>query len=317
MAAQKKSSNVPDKIAADLLYKSNLQCCVCQEKGVHIHHLNGKNSDHRIDNLAYLCFFHHDEATKTGSLSRKLSKETIINFREQHYQVIINNRERSLGSFDRPINQLTEEQLLTASKNALIIMELENIKEEYFNSNWEKREDILAKINKYAKHSNHRLAYDILDFLTQIAGQTRGGMTNRVAVSVYMSVMDFFPSLHSEENREQSISLAKTSIHIGDGIAYDAFIHLRNLSVAMWGLTIIKYIYRSAKENNVTEIKDEVNRAYDQLELTLIRPERNDLDNARELVKIFRADLEEWDLSFPILPNHLQDQVDIDETKVH
>ncbi len=317
MAIEKKTTSIPSKTAADVLYKSNLQCCICQEKGVHIHHLNGKNQDHRLDNLAYLCFSHHDDATITGSLSRKLSKETIIKYREQHYQVIINERERALGSHNHIINQLTEEQLLIASKNALIIIELENIKEEYFNSDWKKREDIITKLHKYSNHANNRLAYEILDFLNLIAGQTRSGMPNRLALTVYSLVMEFCPSLPDENNKEEYINLSKTCIHIGENIAYDSFIHLRNLSIAMWGLTIIKYVYRLAKEKDISELKEEINRVYDGLKYTLLRPERNDLSKAQELLKVFRDDLDEWDLAFPVLPDTIMDQVIIDEKKIH
>jgi hypothetical protein len=38
---------------------------------------------------------------------------------------------------------------------------------------------------------------------------------------------------------------------------------------------------------------------------TLDRPERNDLENAKQLVAVFKEDLDTYDLSFPTLPEHL------------
>jgi hypothetical protein len=316
MTTKTKSIKVPPKTVGELLFKTNLQCCVCKNRGQQIHHLNGNKYDHRIDNLAYLCITPcHDEATKTGGLSRKLNRETIINFREHHYQTVKNARQKELGTFDHPIPELTEEKLLTASKNALIIIELERIKEEYFSASWDKRVEILGQLSKFTNHSNHRLALDIFEFLSLIAYQTRGGMTYNMACSIFGTILDFFQSLHDEENRIQSIQLAKTCIHIGDNIAYDSFIHLRNIAVAMWGLTIMKFIYRSAKENEINELMNEVNQAYDRLESTLHRPERNDLGDAKEMVKIFREDLNEWDLAFPLLTEHLMKRLSIDEKK--
>ena len=315
MERVKKTVKIPNAIAAEVIYKSDLKCCVCQDKGVHIHHLNSIKFDHRIDNLAYLCFLHHDEATKKGGLSRKLSKETIIKFREQHYQVISHRREQSLLKLDNQITQLSEEQLLVASKNALIIMELENIKDEFFEANWNKRGDILSKIHKFTNHSNHRLAYEILDFLNQVSGQTRNGMTTGIAISVSTHVLNFSPSLYDKDSKEQSIELSKTCIHIGENIIYDAFIYLNNLSVAMWGFSIIKHIYRTAKSEKIKDLINEVNDTFNKLERTLRRPERTDLGYAQELLEIFRLDLEDWDLSFPILPKHLMKQVSIDENK--
>jgi hypothetical protein len=135
------------------------------------------------------------------------------------------------------------------------------------------------------------------------------------AGSIHWAVLQFFPGLHREENKKENIEIAELCIHLGQNIAYDAFIHLRNLAIAMWGLTIIKFIYRSAKQSNTTEIMDKVKKEYFELEATLKRPERNDLGEAQELLKVFKDDLEEWDLAFPPLPGHLEKRIRIDEKK--
>lgn len=311
-----KSTKIPPQTVGEVLFKSNLQCCVCKRKGEQIHHVNGNRYDHRIDNLAYLCIIPcHDDATKTGGISRKLSKEAIIKFREQHYQEIKNARQKALGSFDHNINELTEEKLLIASKNALIIIEIEKIKEHFFSVEWDERVEVFSQLTKFTNHSTHRLALEIFEFLSIIAGETRSGMTYDMGGSLYDTVLNFYQSLHDEENRIQSIQLAKTCIHIGENIAYDSFIHLRNIAIAMWGLTIIKFIYRSAKENAIPELIDEVRQAYDELESTLNRPERRDLHDALEMVKIFRKDLDQWDLAFPVLTPHLMKRLKKDEDK--
>ncbi|MBW8050074.1 MAG: HNH endonuclease [Cytophagales bacterium] len=315
MTTKKKSTKIPPKTEAEVMFKSNLQCCVCQKKGDHIHHLDSVRTNNDFDNLALLCFKHHNFATIKGSLSKKLSRQAIIKFREHHYQVIENERQKTLGALNNPIIELNEEALLTASKNAIIIIEIEKIKEEYFSANWDKREKIIGQLNKFSNHSNFRIAFEVFEFLSEAAGQTRGGMTYNMATSIFGTALDFSPSLHDEEKREQAIQIAKQCIHIGDNIAYDAFIHLRNLAVAMWGLTIIKFIYRKAKENNIQELKDEINRTYKELEATLRRPERTDLENAQEMLKVFKDDLDEWSLSFPPLPNRLMKIIDTDNKK--
>lgn len=315
MTAKKKRKKIPPAIESEVMFKSDLQCCICQGKGDHIHHVDGDPSNNDINNLALLCFYHHDEATKTGSLSKKISPQTIEQYREHHYQVIQYARERQLGKFDNNLEIMTEEKLLTAAKNAAIIVEIEKIKEQYFNASWSKRENIIGQLGKFSNHTNHRLALDIFEFLSLIASQTRWGMTYNLGTSVYGTVLEFFPSFYDEEKREQAIELARKCIHIGDNIAYDSFIHLRNIAIAMWGLTIIKFIYRSAKEYEITELIDEVNRKYNELESTLQRPERKDLGDAQELVKIFRDDLDKWDLSFPMLTSHLMKRLEIDNKK--
>lgn len=311
MTNKKTKIKIPPKVEAEVMFNSHLQCCVCQEKGDHIHHLDADPSNNNIDNLVLLCFNHHNEATIKGSLSKKLSRQTILKYRERHYQFIENARQKQLGTFNSSIETLTEEKLLIASKNAVIIIEIEKIKEQYFSEEWDKRDNILGQLTKFVNHSNHRLAWEIFEFLSLIAGQTRGGMTYSLASSVFETVLDFFPSFNEEGKRAQTIELAKICIHLGNNIAYDSFIHLRNISVAMWGLTIIKYIYRSAKKNDFSDLIEEINQIYNELESTLRRPERTDLGDAQEMVKIFRKDLDEWDLSFPSLPHHLMKRFDV------
>jgi hypothetical protein len=306
-----RKTKIPSKVEAEVMFKSHLQCCVCQEKGDHIHHLDANPSNNSIDNLVLLCFNHHNEATIKGSLSKKLSQQTILKFREHHYHLIENARQKQIEAFDSPVEALTEEKLLSASKNAAIIIEIEKIKEQYFSEGWAQRGDILGQLTKFVNHSNHRLVLEIFEFLSLISTQTRGGMTYRLASSVFETVLDFFPSFKDEEERVQTIELAKICIHLGNNMAYDSFIHLRNVSVAMWGLTIIKFIYRFAKKSGFSDLNDEINQVYDELESTLRRSERTDLGDAQEIVKIFRKDLEEWDLSFPSLPPYLMKRLDL------
>lgn len=209
----------------------------------------------------------------------------------------------------------SETDLLRINKTALIIVEIEKIKERYWEADWEKRNDILAELTKFSDHTDLHSERIIFQFLSHIASMTRARMLYDSAGSIHWAVLQFFPGLHLEENKKENMEVAEMCVHIGHNIAYDAFIHLRNLAVAMWGLTIIKFVYRSAKESDVPEIKEKVKKAYFELEETLRRPERNDLGEAQELLKVFKDDLEEWDLGFPPLPAHLERRIGIDEKK--
>ena len=305
MSAKQKKTKVPKATDDEVVFKSNLQCCVCQKKGDHIHHLDGNNNNHDFDNLALLCFEHHELASITGNISKKLSKGAIIKYREHHYFVIEQKRSQAIGVLNNPINQLTEEDLLKASKNAIILIELEKIKELYFNSDWTKRKDILLSINKYSNHSNLRLAYDFFDFLVHVSSQTRVGMTTDIALTVYSLVLDFLPTFYNEENTKKLIEIAKMAIHIGDNMVYDSLIHLGNMTIAMHGLTIIKFVYLLAKRNSISELIEEISNTYNELESTIRRPERNNLENAQILIQIFKQNIDKSGLSFPSLPENL------------
>jgi hypothetical protein len=76
---------------------------------------------------------------------------------------------------------LTEEDVLHITKTAIIIIELEKIKEEYSNTEWEGREEVIKKLYKYSDHSNCQLAKEVFYFLSNVVEQTRGGMTPSIA----------------------------------------------------------------------------------------------------------------------------------------
>lgn len=308
--ATKKRTKIPPETDGLLLYMTDYRCCVCNKRGDHIHHLDGNPGNNNLDNLAFLCFDDHDLASLKGTLRKKLSKEAIINYRNHHYHVIENRRKNELGAFDKPISKLTEEKLLTVTKNALIILELENIKTKFFPSDWHQRAAIIKDLNKYANHKNNRLSYDIFEFLSLAASQTRNGMPENVASNILGCILSFCPSFYVKQERKQVIELAKQCIHIGENIAYDSFVHLKKIDVAMYGLTIIKFIYREAKRNEIIELKNEVEKSYEELKSTLKRPERNDLEEAQETLKIFYDDLKNWDLALPILSTHLIKRLD-------
>lgn len=304
MPAPKKRTKIPKATDAEVVFKSDMKCCVCKKKGDHIHHLDGKPDNNKFENLALLCFEHHELASIKGNIGKKLKKEAIVKYRNQHYQEIENARKRALGVFDNPIkNNFSEELLLSTTKTAIILVELDKIKNKYFGAEWEERSDILHEISIYHDHMTHRLSFAVLDFLELASSQTRAGLTESVAIAIDSLVLTYCHPFDNSKpkQKKQSIELGKLGIRIGENIAYDSFIHLRDLNLAMWGLTIIKYVYREAKREGIKELVEEVKNVYKGLGNTLKRPERDDLGNAQQMLKEFYADLDVWDLAFPVL----------------
>lgn len=308
---------IPDDIQAEVIFKSNRECVVCDnhKRGDHIHHIDGDNSNYKFENLAFLCVYCHNDASVSGNIIKKLSAKTIIKFRDHKYQVVASDRENSLKLFNSPVNGLTTEDLLTTSKNALIIIEIEKLKEEYFSADWTTRSDIIAKLHKFSDHTNFRVAVDVFNFLSIAADQTRGGMTTDVAISIYSLLLDFFPYSDSEEESQKTIELANECANIAFSLVYDTTIYLKNYDIAMYGLTILKYIYKKGKQQKLQPLMVKVNETYNEIEQTLQRPERNDLGDALQLVREFRADIEEGTLSFPLLSANLMKIIYSDRQK--
>jgi hypothetical protein len=234
-----KRKKIPETVEAEVMFKSNRECCVCDKKGDHIHHVDGDNSNNQIDNLALLCFYCHDEATKEGSLRKKLTPKTIIKFREHKYQVIDAKRKTALNVFNSPIDNLTSEELLDITKSAVIIIELEKIKEEYFEAEWTDRSFVLNKLKKFSSHSNYRVAYEVFSFLVLAADQSRAGIPTKVVSDIYFLTLEYYPYSENKEHFEKIIEIANLCISIAYSVVYDSLIYLKNYENAEYGINVV------------------------------------------------------------------------------
>jgi hypothetical protein len=87
MAARKK---LPSSIEAEVLVQSRRRCCVCyglnHDDGVkkgQIAHLDQNRDNNDIENLAFLCFEHHDEYDSSTTQSKGLTQTEIMQYREE------------------------------------------------------------------------------------------------------------------------------------------------------------------------------------------------------------------------------------------
>lgn len=261
---------------------------------------------------------------KLYKLKDKIETTTFDSTRIERELLQLNQKERLLASFF-PISHkkhrenlfnnnsdnknvkttsLTEEDVLRITKTAIILLEIEKIKEAYYNKNWDKKRNILNKLYRFSDHSNEKVASAIFYFLDSISHLTTEKKPYIIASSIHSLIFTFFPSSYKNEENER-IENGKQCIYIGFNLTYDAFIHSHNFSIAEYGLSILKFIYLKGKQNDMTELTQIVLEQYNELEKTLNRPKRNDLENAKEFLKIFKKDLETKNLNFPDLPHHL------------
>lgn len=68
-------------IQSKLLLANRHACCVCQKGGVQIHHIDGNPSNNDPKNLATLCLEHHDRATMTTGLTKKLKPDQVKKYK--------------------------------------------------------------------------------------------------------------------------------------------------------------------------------------------------------------------------------------------
>lgn len=194
---------------------------------------------------------------------------------------------------------------LEISRTALIQVEILKIKYAYSND-WDKNESLLNELTMFVEHKNETIAEDIFNFIRHyVSVSARSGMPSNLASTINSLVLTYFPSSFGNDSLEKRIENGKLCIYIAYDLAYDAFIHANNFGIAQWGLHILKFIYREGKRHNYIELTEKVLEEYERLINTLNRPERTDLRNAKEFVQLYKNDLEDPSLGFPVLPLHL------------
>jgi len=88
--ATMKRKSISQKIQAAVLLRSRRRCCICfglnrdtSIKAGQIAHLDGNPSNNEEDNLAFLCFDHHDQYDSTTRQSKNFTPSEVLHFREE------------------------------------------------------------------------------------------------------------------------------------------------------------------------------------------------------------------------------------------
>lgn len=298
-----------DTTEGQVLYQSDYKCCVCNKKSGQIHHIDGDNSNNSFDNLTFLCLNCHADAELKSTMLKRLTPTAIKLYRDDHYVRV--NRERRLlvKTSVKPINSLTIETLENAAITAAILLELAKLRLEYFNARWDEREYILNRLSLYTELGGYRVCFEVLEFMLQIAEMTRSGMPNKMASQIHSITHTYLATIYNAISKKEATELGKLCINIGFNIVYDAFIKLNNYYIAQWGLSLFKLVYMYAQPQKNTILLEKIEETYTEFKSTLERPERPDLKLAIELVDIFKDDISQGNLAFPLYPDSLTKKV--------
>jgi hypothetical protein len=301
-------TKIPEEIQAEVIFKSDRMCCVCAngKRADHIHHIDSDNSNNKFENLAFLCFDCHDDATKKSSLKKKLNPKTILKFRDYHYRLVEQKRKVTLNVFNSKVNNITTEKLLEISKNAIIIIELEKIKEEFYKLNWNKKSEKLIELEKYSEHTNYRVAYALFNFLELVAYQAGNGMNRDGAQSIFNLVISFFPQRENNRGSKEIIELSKQCINIATDLAIEAFVFLIDFEIVEFALNILKFINSKGKTLKIPILNDEVVNAYKTINDILEKKNVDNLQMCKNLVNIYLEDLNNFSLGLPPLTDELK-----------
>lgn len=86
---------IPKDVQSRVLVSSRRRCCICfglnrdtRLKSGQLAHLDKDNSNNSIENLAFLCFDHHDEYDSVTSQRKNITAGEVREFRSELYQTI-------------------------------------------------------------------------------------------------------------------------------------------------------------------------------------------------------------------------------------
>lgn len=98
---------LPTDVEADILIKSKRRCSLCfglnndfDEKAGQIAHLDKNRNNHTFDNLAFLCFVHHDKYDSRTSQSKNYTIHEIKKYREELYEYFRTLYENNISKND-------------------------------------------------------------------------------------------------------------------------------------------------------------------------------------------------------------------------
>ena len=88
---------IADDIAAEVLFRQDRTCCICQERGkrVQIDHIDEDHLNNDPRNLAALCFDCRDLTQIKGGFGRTLNAAQVAKYRDDWESRVAQNREHA------------------------------------------------------------------------------------------------------------------------------------------------------------------------------------------------------------------------------
>ncbi len=285
-----------------------MQCCVCQKRGDHTHHLDGDPGNTVLDNLAVLCYPHHVEAEEKSKLRKNLTKGVIKRYRAAHYRSIQAARDRAAGVDDK-VKVLTAANLVQASITASALVELERLHSEYERADPWDREALLGRFWAYSRYNNPQIAYTVMEFVHSRAGHIRGQMSEVECNGLFSMASSFFP-YGTALGKKRLDDLAVLYVDAGYLIAYYAAKERQKLHLALIGLAFLKFIYMMGKRYNTEGPVKRVRVAFAELRAHMEVARQTDLGIFKEMYAFFETQLDDGHISYPVFPVKIMHALD-------
>ncbi len=298
-------NKVPKTVLSEVMHLSDRKCCIDQKERVQLHHIDGNPNNNNIENLALLCLDCHDDATKTGSLSRKLDAETIKRFRKTHYETIQANRDAAFAVISQKNDEISPFDLVNATIQGCVLVEIAKIRLDYVTSKQDKHQLLLTKLSAFSEYNFPRVCYELFTFLDLISFETRSGPPLEKINSITFLVKEYFPVYENSASNEQILQVGSLAVNIAYGIIYDTSIYIKKYGSMKEGYDLLLYIFVTADRIEHENLKKLASEKMNEIESNLNRPEREDLNLAKVMLNSYKELFDSNKLSFPTLNEHL------------
>lgn len=308
----KNRKKIPTKIADGVMFRADLLCCVCENRGEQIHHIDNNPSNNNLDNLVLLCFKHHDEVTRQGGLSRRLSPSLLKNYRTSLYRKVEAKRDLPKIEESSSANgQLDEAQLFQLMLDAVSIREIQKISRKVDLDEDEKTLEAIYEISSYVESSGIRARREILETLDSIASRDRLRMSPDVARAVAHVTYDTLPIRNLRFPSKTPISdaefeLMEYGLAIGLSLSYDGALYIKDIKVVDAGGELLWKILRYARINNHKALQQ---RALDDFDTAEDGAKRGGDTDAVELLQLYREHGLSGDWRNPIYGERLLERI--------
>ena len=296
----KRRAQIPESVADQIMFDSDLLCCVCQQQGHHIHHINGYPSNNDPDNLILLCFEHHNQSSVTNNIARKLSQGALRRYREHWYKRVEEKRN------DEKITK--SESHHHAMVDAVAVIEVRKLGRDIRECELEDVLDPLSRLYIFSDRNCPHARYEILEVVELLSTTTRNRMPREVARQVSsiayeaLSIQSLVRpteipfSMEDLEFFEYGLSTGQNLIHDGDK-------YLDDLRVVEYGAELLWKILRYARINSYSKLIESAIRTFDWVS----GGDRS--KDADRLIGIYRVHGETGDHRFPDYPDDLVDKI--------
>lgn len=308
----KKRKPIPSKIEDEVMFAADLLCCVCENRGDHIHHIDNDPSNNEIDNLVLLCFTHHNEVTQRGGLSRRLTPNLLRKYRDNLYRKVA--EKRNLPKLEAAVQQneiFSEDHLFQLMLDAVSVREIQRIERLLDPDDGEKIIEATYDFSAFLDTSGVRARRAILEALDRLSDSPRLGMTNEVAQAISRATYNALPirslrSPNKQEISETEVELIDYGLVIGNALAYDGALYLGDIKVVDASGELLWKILRYARINNHAELQE---RAHQEFDVAENGAERSGDPDTLKLLQLYRKHGMSGDWRNPRYGKHLFDRI--------